>query len=205
MDLALNPLHAEDLIATLGLIGVLVIVFAETGLLIGFFLPGDSLLFTAGLFAARGDLSLTALLIGTPIAAIVGAQVGYAIGRASGPRLFNRPDSRFFRHEYVERARHHLERFGAAKAIVLARFIPIVRTVLNPVAGVLQLPARTFALWNVLGGLVWTISITLLGYWAGSKIPSIDKYLLPVVALIVVASAVPVVLEVRRARAGSSD
>lgn len=198
----MNVLDAKDLVATLGLIGVLAVVFAETGLLVGFFLPGDSLLFTAGLFAERGDLSLPALLIGTPIAAIVGAQVGYAIGRASGPRLFRRPDSRFFRHEYVERARHHLERFGAAKAIVLARFIPIVRTMLNPVAGVLQVPMRTFALWNVVGGLVWSVGVTLVGYWAGSKIPSIDKYLLPIVALIVVVSVVPVVLEVRRARRG---
>ena len=202
MDLALNVLDAKDLVATLGLIGVLAIVFAETGLLVGFFLPGDSLLFTAGLFAERGDLPLAALLIGTPLAAIIGAQVGYGIGRASGPRLFSRPDSRFFRHEYVERARGHLERFGAAKAIVLARFIPIVRTMLNPVAGVLQVPARTFAIWNVAGGLVWSVGVTLIGYWAGSKIPSIDKYLLPLVALIVVASAVPVVLEVRRARRG---
>jgi len=200
VHLALNPLDAKDLVATLGLLGVLAIVFAETGLLVGFFLPGDSLLFTAGLFASRGDLSLTGLLIGTPIAAIAGAQVGYIIGRASGPRLFSRPDSRFFRHEYVDRARHHLERFGAAKAIVLARFIPIVRTMLNPVAGVLQVPARTFALWNVAGGLVWSVGVTLIGYWAGSKIPSIDQYLLPIVVLIVVASAVPVILEVRRAR-----
>ena len=203
MDIGLNPLDAKDLVSTLGLIGVLGILFAETGLLVGFFLPGDSLLFTAGLFAERGDLSLTALLIGTPIAAIVGSQVGYAIGQASGPRLFSRPDSRFFRHEYVERARHHLERFGAAKAIVLARFIPIVRTMLNPVAGVLNVPMRTFALWNALGGVVWTIGVTLIGYWAGSKIPSIDKYLLPIVVLIVIVSVVPIVLEVRRA--GSRD
>lgn len=203
MDIGLNPLDAKDLVSTLGLIGVLGILFAETGLLVGFFLPGDSLLFTAGLFAERGDLSLTALLIGTPIVAIVGSQVGYAIGRASGPRLFSRPDSRFFRHEYVERARHHLERFGAAKAIVLARFIPIVRTMLNPVAGVLNVPMRTFALWNALGGVVWTIGVTLVGYWAGSKIPSIDKYLLPLVVLIVLVSVVPIVLEVRRA--GSRD
>lgn len=202
MDLALNLLNAKDLVATLGLIGVLAVVFAETGLLVGFFLPGDSLLFTAGLFAARGDLPLAGLLIGTPIAAIVGAQVGYAIGRASGPRLFSRPDSRFFRHEYVERARHHLERFGTAKAIVLARFIPIIRTVLNPVAGVLAIPARSFAVWNILGGLVWSVGVTLVGYWAGSKIPSIDRYLLPVVVLIVLASAVPVIIEVRRARRG---
>jgi membrane-associated protein len=203
VDIGLNPLDAKDLVSTLGLIGVLGILFAETGLLVGFFLPGDSLLFTAGLFAERGDLSLTALLIGTPIVAIVGSQVGYAIGRASGPRLFSRPDSRFFRHEYVERARHHLERFGAAKAIVLARFIPIVRTMLNPVAGVLNVPMRTFALWNALGGVVWTIGVTLVGYWAGSKIPSIDKYLLPLVVLIVLVSVVPIVLEVRRA--GSRD
>ena len=199
----MNPLDAKDLVSTLGLIGVLGILFAETGLLVGFFLPGDSLLFAAGLFAADGKMSLAALLVGTPVAAIVGSQVGYAIGQASGPRLFSRADSRFFRHEYVERARHHLERFGAAKAIVLARFIPIVRTMLNPVAGVLRVPMRTFVLWNALGGVVWTVGVTLVGYWAGSKIPSIDKYLLPIVVLIVVVSVVPIVLEVRRA--GSRD
>jgi membrane-associated protein len=205
VDIGLNPLDAKDLVSTLGLIGVLAIVFAETGLLIGFFLPGDSLLFAAGLFAANGKLSLTALLIGTPIAAIVGAQVGYAIGRASGPRLFSKPDSRFFRHEYIERARHHLERFGAAKAIVLARFIPIVRTMLNPVAGVLHVPHRMFTLWNIVGGAVWTVGVTLAGYWAGEKIPSIDRYLLPLVVVIVALSAIPIALEVRRARAASDD
>lgn len=200
VHLALNPLDSRSLIETLGLLGVLAVVFAETGLLVGFFLPGDSLLFTAGLLASQGRLSLAGLLVGTPLAAVLGAQVGYLIGRGTGERLFARPDSRFFRAEYVDRARHHLDRFGDAKAIVLARFVPIVRTVLNPLAGVLRLPARTFLLWNTVGGVLWAVGVTLAGYALGSRVPSIDRYLLPVVALIVAVSLVPVVLEVRRAR-----
>ena len=197
MDIALNPLNGSAL-ADLGVLAVIAIVFAETGLLIGFFLPGDSLLVAAGIAAANGKLSLAALLVGVPIAAVVGAQVGYVIGRATGPRLFTRPDSRFFRGEYVERARHHLERFGAPKAIVLARFIPIVRTMLNPVAGVLEVPARTFALWNVIGGVVWSVGVTLAGYELGSRVKGIDKYLLPLIVVIVAISVIPIVLEIRR-------
>jgi membrane-associated protein len=205
VDLALNPLDAHDLVSTVGLIGVLVIVFAETGLLIGFFLPGDSLLFSAGLFAASGDLSLAGLLVGTPIAAVIGAQTGYAIGRMSGPRLFRRPDSHLFRRENVERARHHLERFGVARAVLLARFVPIVRTFLNPVCGVLRVDSRRFLLWNVVGGVVWTTGVTLLGYWLGSSVPGIDRYLLPMVAVIVVVSAIPVLMEIRRSRVERPD
>src|SRR6266536_1406574 len=140
-------------------------MFAETGLMVGFFLPGDSLLFVAGV-AASGNipgikLSLVALLVGAPICAIIGAQVGHHLGARYGTRLFIRPDSRFFKHEYVEKAEHYFVKFGPAKAVVLARFIPIVRTFLNPVAGVLEMPARRFLVWNVIGGLLWTDGLIL--------------------------------------------
>lgn len=204
----MNLLDPKSIIATAGLVGVLAIIFAETGLLIGFFLPGDSLLFVAGI-AASGtatavvgtQLSLPALLIGAPLCAIAGAQVGHWLGATVGSRMFNKPDSRFFKREYVERAEHYFEKFGPAKAVVLARFIPIVRTFLNPVAGVLEMPARQFFPWNATGGLLWTDGIILLGYWLGDSLAgSIDKYLLPGIALIILISLVPVFVEVARAR-----
>lgn len=204
-ELALNPLDAKSLIETFGLIGILVIVFAETGLLVGFFLPGDSLLFTAGFFASSAasatvQLHLGLLLPGVAIAAIVGAQVGYLIGRRAGPVLFDRPQSRLFNPANVKKAEHYFERFGPAKAVVLARFVPIVRTFLNPVAGVLEMPVRTFTLWNVIGGLLWSAGVTLLGYTLGSRVPGVDKYLLPVIAVIIVVSFVPIAAEVLRHR-----
>jgi membrane-associated protein len=211
--LALNPLNPKDLLRTFGLVGVWAIMFAETGLMIGFFLPGDSLLFVAGVAASPiardfgvNPLSLPWLLIGTPICAIAGAQVGHYLGARYGPRLFARPDSRLFKQEYVERAEHYFEKFGPAKAVVLARFIPIIRTFINPVAGVLEMPARRFFVWNVVGGLLWTEGLILAGYTLADRIKSvippdkIDNYLLPVVALIVVLSAIPIFVEVLRER-----
>ena len=203
-------LDGQHLVETFGVAGLLLIVFAETGLLLGFFLPGDSLLFAAG-YAATGELtpklhpSIAVVVLSCMAVSIVGAQTGYVIGSRVGPTLFAREDSRLFKRSYVTKAEEVIEHYGVGKAIVLARFIPIVRTMLNPVAGVLQVPVRTFALWNVLGGLIWSIGVTLVGYWAGSKIPSIDRYLLPAVVVIVLLSAVPVVLEVRRARASAQD
>jgi membrane-associated protein len=211
--LALNPLNPKDLLSTFGLVGVWAIMFAETGLMVGFFLPGDSLLFVAGVAASPiahdfgfSPLPLAGVLIGAPIAAIAGAQLGHYLGARYGPRLFARPDSRFFKREYVERAEYYFEKFGPAKAIVLARFIPIVRTFINPVAGVLEMPARRFFLWNVIGGLIWTEGILLAGFALAGRIRSvippdkIDNYLLPVVALIVLVSAIPIFIEVLRER-----
>lgn len=202
--LALNPLDARSLLSSLGALGVFLVLFAETGLLIGFFLPGDSLLFTAGLLCATGasatlHLSLPAVLLAAAAGALLGAQVGYLIGRRLGPGLLDRPD-RPRLHDGVQRSRAALDRYGAGKAIVLARFIPVVRTVLNPLAGTLGVPARTFALWQVAGGLVWSLGITLAGYALGSRIPDVDRYLLPIVAVIVVLSLIPVALEVARSR-----
>jgi membrane-associated protein len=211
--LAVNPLDVKDLLKTFGLIGVWVILFAETGLLIGFFLPGDSLLFLAGVAASPvarelvgTELSLVGLLIGAPICAIAGAQLGHFLGAKYGRRLFARPDSRFFKLEYVAKAEYYFDKFGPAKAVVLARFIPIVRTFLNPVAGVLGMPRKQFLLWNVVGGILWTDGIILAG-WALAKqirdvIPDgqIDKYILPAVALIVFVSVLPILIEIYRER-----
>ena len=212
--LALNPLNPQDLLQTFGLIGVFAILFAETGLLIGFFFPGDSLLFLAGVAASAvadsifGDgtrLSLTALLIGAPISAILGAQLGHLLGARYGRRMFERPDSRLFKREYVDKAEYYFEKFGPAKAVVLARFIPIVRTFLNPVAGMLGMPARKFLLWNVVGAVLWTDGVLLAGYLLARRIydtigDQIDHFILPVVALIVLISVLPIVIEVIRDR-----
>ncbi|HEX2065101.1 MAG TPA: VTT domain-containing protein, partial [Acidimicrobiales bacterium] len=188
----------ERLIETFGTLGIILTVFAESGLFFGFFLPGDSLLFTAGVLAARGTLNLPVLLVGVVVAAIAGDQVGYAFGRRVGPALFRRPDSRFFRREHVERAHDYFEDYGV-KTIVLARFIPIVRTFAPIVAGVSQMRYRTFVTFNVVGGLLWGVGVTTAGYLLGEAV-DIDRYLLPVIGLIVLMSLTPVLLELRKAR-----
>jgi membrane-associated protein len=192
-------LDPRDLLVTFGTIGLFAIVFAESGLFFGFFLPGDSLLFTAGLFAAQGTLSLPVILVGCFVAAVAGDQVGYLFGKKVGPALFRRPDSRFFRQEYVGRAQRFFGRYGA-KTIVLARFVPIVRTFAPILAGVGRMPYRTFVTFNVLGGLLWAVGVTLLGYALGEMIPDIDTYLLPIIALIIALSLIPIALEWRRNR-----
>ncbi|MDP9070044.1 MAG: VTT domain-containing protein [Actinomycetota bacterium] len=194
----MDLLHPDRLIEAFGTIGLIAVVFAESGLLFGFFLPGDSLLFTAGVFAARGDLTLPVILVGVVVAAISGDQVGYAFGNRVGPALFRRPDSRFFKREYVEKAQNYFDRYGV-KTIVLARFVPIVRTFAPIVAGVGSMNYRTFVTYNVLGGLLWGVGVTMLGFLLGEAI-DIDRYLLPVIGLIVFASLVPVLVEVRKAR-----
>jgi len=204
--LALNPLDSTSWLSSLGALGVFLVLFAETGLLIGFFLPGDSLLFTAGLLCTAGahavHLSLPAVLVAAAAGALLGAQTGFWLGQRGGRVLLARTKNRHLR-DGVLRAEEILERYGYGKAIVLARFIPVVRTVLNPVAGALEVPARIFTLWQVAGGLVWSIGVTLAGYGLGSSIPSIDKYLLPIIALIVVVSLSPLAVELLRRRRNS--
>jgi membrane-associated protein len=205
VDQLLQLIDAKFWIETFGAVGILAIIFAETGLMVGFFLPGDSLLFTAGFFtttatAAIAKLDITLLLIGAPVCAILGAQVGHFIGMKAGPKLFARPDSRLFKREYIEKAEYYFEKFGPARAVLLARFIPIVRTFLNPLAGTLGMPAGKFFLWNALGGVIWSDGVVLLGHFLGSAIPGIDKYLLPAILVIVVLSLIPVVREVMKAR-----
>ncbi|MGH9152715.1 MAG: DedA family protein [Acidimicrobiales bacterium] len=190
--------HPDRLLEAFGTIGLLLVVFAESGLLIGFFLPGDSLLFTAGVFAAAGKLSLPVILPGVFIAAVAGDQVGYAFGNRAGPALFRRPDSRFFKQAYLEKAQRYFDEHGP-RTIVLARFVPIVRTFAPIVAGAGSMRYRTFVTYNVVGGFVWGVGVTSLGFALGEAI-DIDKYLLPVIAVIVACSLVPVALELRRAR-----
>jgi len=198
MGTLLNP---NNLLETFGTIGLILVIFAESGLLFGFFLPGDSLLFTAGLLASQGKLSLPVILVGCFVAAVAGDQVGYAFGNRVGPALFRRPDSRFFKKEYVDRAQAYFDKQGP-KTIVLARFVPIVRTFAPIVAGVGSMRYRTFILYNLAGGLLWAVGVTLLGYAFGDTIPEdqVDKYLLPIIALIVAVSILPVAIEFLKAR-----
>ncbi|MER5726736.1 DedA family protein [Streptomyces sp. NPDC002138] len=203
-DLAVNLLDAHSLLAAFGVLGIALVMFAETGLLIGFFLPGDSLLFTAGLLCAGttdqgATLSLLPVLAAAVVGALAGAQCGYLIGRRAGGALLARGRSPRLR-EGAQRAEELLERYGHAKAIVLARFVPVVRTVLNPLAGALNIPARVFILWQVLGGLVWTVGLVLAGYALGSSVPDVDRYLLPIVALIALVSLLPLAIEMLRSR-----
>jgi membrane-associated protein len=191
-------MHPEHLIEAFGTIGLFAIVFAESGLLFGFFLPGDSLLFTAGLLASRGLLNFPVIAVGCAVAAIAGDQVGYVIGRKAGPALFKRPDSRFFHQKNVDRARAYFEKNGP-RTIILARFIPVIRTFAPVVAGVGQMDYRKFVTYNVVGGIVWGSGVTTAGYLLGESIPDIDRYLLPIIGVIVMVSFVPVGLELRKA------
>jgi membrane-associated protein len=204
VPVALNPLSSTSLLASLGALGVFLALFAETGLLIGFFLPGDSLLFTAGLLCAGSSsskvhLSLPLVLLAAAGGALLGAQTGFVIGRKGGRPLVRRSHNRFLR-KGAQRSEDLLSRYGYGKAIVLARFIPIARTVLNPMAGALDVSARTFTIWQVAGGLVWSVGLTLAGYGLGSTIGNVDKYLLPIIAVIVIASFVPIGIEFFRHR-----
>jgi membrane-associated protein len=194
----MQVLSASFWLSSLGALGVLIVTFAETGLLIGFFLPGDSLLFTAGvLCASSGALPLSLPLV--LLAAAAGAQLGFVLGRRGNRALLARVRNDHL-HRGVERAETLFSRYGHGKAIVLARFIPIVRTVLNPLAGVLDVPTRVVTLWQIVGGLVRSIGVTLAGYLLGRSIPGVDQYLLPVIAVIVVVSLIPMALELWRAR-----
>jgi membrane-associated protein len=196
-----DVIDPQQLIRSFGTIGLFAIIFAESGLLFGFFLPGDSLLFTAGLFAARGDLNLAVVLVGCFAAAVIGDQVGYAFGRKVGPSIFSRPNSRLFKQEYVQRADEFFEAHGA-KTILLARFVPIVRTFVPILAGVGAMKYRTFLVFNVIGGLLWAVGVTMLGYVLGDQIgaDNIDKYLLPIIAVVILVSILPAVIEVLRHR-----
>ena len=192
-------LSAESL-AKAGLLALLVVVFVETGLLVGFFLPGDSLLFTAGLLVAQDelDLSIWWLVLTLPLAAIAGDQTGYTIGRVSGPRIFNRPDSRFFQQEFVDKSYEYFERYGG-RTIVLARFVPIVRTFAPVVAGVSRMSRRVFTTYNVVGAVLWAAGIPLLGYYLG-QIDFVAAHVEKFILGIVVVSVLPIATELLRAR-----
>ena len=180
----------EELLKTVGYVGLFGIIFAESGLLIGFFLPGDSILFTAGFLASQGIFSLPILLIGCFLAAVIGDSVGYAFGRRVGRRLFQREDSVLFHKKNIEKAQAFYEKHGG-KAIVIARFMPVVRTFAPIVAGIGEMTYSRFVTFNLVGGLLWAVGVTLAGYFLGSLIPDVDKYLLPIIVLIVVISVAP--------------
>lgn len=198
-------LDPEKIIETVGLLGIYLVVFAESGLFVGFFLPGDSLLFTAGFLASGPSsvddalhLPLGVLLVGTFVAAVAGDQVGYLFGRRVGPALFRRPDSRFFKQENVEKAHDFFERYGA-KTIVLARFVPIVRTFAPIVAGVSRMPYRTFVTFNFVGGAAWAFGIVLLGFYLG-QVEVVEHNLELAILSVVAISLVPIALELWKAR-----
>ncbi|MGW3564726.1 DedA family protein [Streptomyces sp. NPDC000941] len=202
--LAVNILDAQSLLSAFGVLGIAVVLFAETGLLIGFFLPGDSLLFTAGLLCTAGTssglrLSLPGVMVASAAGALLGAQCGYLLGRRAGAALLARGRSPRLR-AGADRAGELLDHYGHARAVVLARFVPVVRTVLNPMAGALGVPPRTFAVWQTAGGLLWTQGLVIAGFALGSSIPNVDRYLLPLIALIVVVSLLPLAAELLRAR-----
>lgn len=199
IGLATGRYSLDDIVRWGGYVVLTAIVFAETGLLIGFFLPGDSLLITAGLVAAAGHLNiwwLNGLLI---LAAIVGDSVGYAIGQRAGPRLFTRPQSLLFNPRHLDRTRAFYERHGA-KTIVIARFVPIVRTFAPVVAGVGQMEYRRFIFYNVAGGVGWVTSMTWAGYLLGQAVPNIGDHIHVVVAIVILLSLVPIFVELIRER-----
>jgi len=186
-----------------GLIGLIVVVFAETGLLIGFFLPGDSLLITAGLFAAKGDFNIITLNATLMLAAILGDATGYWIGRHMGQALYNRPDSLLFRKEHLRLTHEFYERHGG-KTIILARFMPIVRTFAPVVAGAAEMGYRQFATFNVIGGIGWVLSMTLAGYYLGRAVPNIESNIHYVVAIVIGLSLLPPVIAWLRSRRGQT-
>jgi membrane-associated protein len=197
-------LDPKELIDKVGLIGLWLVVFAESGLLIGFFLPGDSLLFTAGFLASGPDgleslhLPLLPLLVGCFIAAVAGDQVGYLFGKRVGPALFRRPDSRFFKQENVDKAQAFFDKHGS-KTIVLARFVPIIRTFTPIVAGVSNMKYRTFVTFNIIGGAMWAIGVTMLGFFLG-QVDVVEENLEIAILAVVAISCTPIALEVVKAR-----
>ncbi|MEI6044856.1 MAG: DedA family protein [Chloroflexota bacterium] len=179
-----------EILKTFGYIGIITIIFAESGLLIGFFLPGDSLLFTAGILASQGFFDISLLAISCFIAAVTGDSVGYWFGAKVGPHIFTKEDSLFFQKKNITRAQHFYEKYGA-KTILLARFVPVVRTFAPIVAGIGMMKYRTFLSYNLIGGFLWAVGVSVAGYFLGASIPDIDKYLLPIIALIILASVTP--------------
>ncbi len=188
----------QQIVQTLGYVGIALVVFAETGIFfIGMILPGDSLLFTAGFIASQGLLHIVPLTLVACIAATLGGMCGYTVGAFMGPHLFNRKDSFFFNHDQVDRAHVFFEKYGG-KTLVLARFIPFIRAIAPAVAGIGKMNYAKYFFYNLISAIVWGLSTTLLGYWLGASVPNPDKYLLPIIALIIVLSVLPSVIHVLR-------
>ncbi|MDH6128098.1 membrane-associated protein [Kitasatospora sp. GP82] len=202
MLLAVDPTSGASLLAAFGALAVLIVLFAESGLpVVGFFLPGDTLLFPAGVFCAGGNhpgphLSLWQVMVCAAVGSVAGAQFGFFLGRRGGRTALARSRSPRLK-SVVLRGEELLRRYGYRKAIVLGRFVPMVRTVLSPLAGMLEVPVRTFTVWQITGALAWSQSLVLAGYWLGAAVPGIDRYLLAAVALIVALSLLPLLLQAR--------
>ncbi len=205
MDSLIDLLHRlrdlRGLVQWAGYFGLTAIVFAETGLLVGFFLPGDSLLVTAGLLASQPGFGLNVYLLGLilSIAAIIGDSVGYAIGRSTGPRIFTRENSVLFNRKHLQRAHAFYEKHGG-KTIIIARFMPIVRTFAPVVAGVADMQYRTFIAYNVIGGLAWVWSMLFIGYFLGRLVPGIDQHIEPVILVVIFLSILPGIISWVRER-----
>lgn len=203
----MNLFDAHSIVADLGLVGVLGIIFAETGLLIGLAFPGDSLLFIAGIAASgsgaailgNAHLSAVALLIGAPLAASLGGLVGYFLGEKYGRKLFDRPEGRVFSHQKVVTTEKWIRKYGTGKALLFARFVPFVRTLINPMCGVVGIDKKKFFFYNALGAVIWTETVIGLGFILGEKLKgSVDAYLLPIIGLVVFVSLIPVFIEIFR-------
>jgi len=192
-------LNVNHIIQTGGLLAILLIIFAETGLLLGFFLPGDTLLIAAGIFASQNKLPLAPLLISTPVAAALGYQMAYKIGEQAGPRLFHRDDGVLFRAEYVTRTEDFIKRHGG-KSILLAKFVVVVRTVIPLVAGMGKMSKSKFLFYNIVGSILWTTTVILAAFWLGHKIPNLDKYLILLVVLAMVITTGGGLLEAMRTK-----
>lgn len=194
-----NLLNVNHLIETGGLLLLGGIVFAEVGLLLGFFLPGDTLLIAAGIYAHGGHLSIVAVIVVVAIAAILGDSTGYFVGRTLGPRLFTKPDGVIFRKDHIEKAEAFYEKYGA-KTLLVSHFIPIVRTFQPLLAGVGAMPYRKFVVFDVIGDIIWAILVPLLGYYVGSRIPGIDKYIQLILLVVIVLSAGPTLYHLLKLR-----
>ena len=193
-----------SILESFGYMGLFAIIFAESGLLVGFFLPGDSVLFTAGFLASQGFFNIWLLAPMMFIAAVLGDSVGYAFGHKVGPKLFKREDSIFFHKNHLIRAKNFYDKHGG-KTITIARFMPVIRTFAPIVAGMGNMPYKKFLLYNLLGGFLWAVCIPFLGYYLGNLIPSVDKYLLPIIALIVIASIAPSVIHIIKERRADKE
>ena len=202
LDLFHQLTNVRELVRVGGYVGLTVIIFAETGLLVGFFLPGDSLIVTAGLLSAQPQFGLNVYVLGVllTLAAIIGNTVGYAIGRASGPRLFTRDDSLLFKKRHLYRAHDFYEKHGG-KTLIIARFMPIVRTFVPVVAGLANMPLKGYTAYNVLGAVAWIWSMLFIGHFLGRVVPGIDKHIEPMILVIIFLSLLPALISWRRERA----
>lgn len=197
--IACAQLDPVSIIQTGSYLGIATIVFLESGVLLGIFFPGDSLLFAAGLLSGAGYLAFVPLVVIVVVAAIAGDQVGYWFGANVGPGLFKKKDSRFFKQEYLKRTELFYQKYGG-RAVILARFVPIVRTIAPILAGVGSMQYRTFLTYNIIGGLLWGVGMTSLGYFLGSIIPDSERYILPISFVIIVVSFLPIFLNLVRGK-----